>query len=176
MWPSAKSNLEFKVTAPDDVDLLYTLRYLYPDLVTTKRGDELLFVIGNATDSGASSAPVKAEENAQRSGGMVVDGAQIKKEETPDEIKEEEKQGDIKDEEQPHEIKVEEKKPDAKRTRRSSRAKASRGESDSGSAATVTANMEDASQDGNDNKRRRYSSRRKSTTSELGIFCAIINN
>ena len=84
MWPSfsmgsspSKSTFEFKVTAPENVDLVTTLRELFPTMDVRMRGDQVLFAGEVITDSNPGSpaaltpsaleAPAPAAAKAKRS-------------------------------------------------------------------------------------------------------------
>lgn len=86
MWPSfsvassaSKSTFEFKVTAPENVDLVNTLRELFPLMITRLRGGQVLFIPGDTagSNSGSPAAPTPSALEAPTA--VAVKAKQSKK-------------------------------------------------------------------------------------------------
>lgn len=148
MWPSfskgpsaSKSTFEFKVTAPQSVDLVATLCELFP-LMFAKVQDNRVFLVPKDMRAKNSGSTADLMPGIVQSPAVVV--VKAKK------LKKMDKQG-------------------AENLRRSSRRYG--GELEFASQIPVETNMEDGSQDPKEVKRRRLSSRRKyiQTTSETSL-------
>lgn len=153
MWPSfsmassaSKSTFEFKVTGPENVDLVTTLRELFPKMATRMRGDQVLFVPGAIAASNSGSPVILTPSAIETPASGAVKGK--------------------------HSHKMQ--KQAKEQPRRSSRA--SSGVLELASQTTVKAKMEDGSQESKEVKRRRPSSRRKSILESKASFPAIISS
>jgi hypothetical protein len=138
MWPSfcmkpsaSKSTFEFKVTAPQSLDLVTTLRELFPLMVTKVQGNRVHFVPDDMGDSNSGSPAALMAGATEAPAVVVVKTNKSKKME----------------------------KQAVEQPRRSSRV--SSGELESASQTIVKTNMEDGYQDPKKVKRRRSGSRRK---------------